>query len=74
MPLTIAYSRHLERQADRFAIDHIPNKDSFASIMARLAKQDLDDPSPNWLEVILLHDHPPTTERIKLAHDYSTSR
>jgi STE24 endopeptidase len=72
MPIQQGYLRHLEKQADIFAIDHIQNKQSFVSAMTRLAGQNLSDPSPSKWEVIFLYDHPPILERLRYASSVKT--
>jgi STE24 endopeptidase len=67
MPIQNGYLRHLEKQADMFAIDHIQNKQSFVSAMTKLASQNLSDPSPSRWEELLLYDHPPISKRLRYA-------
>jgi STE24 endopeptidase len=67
MPIQQGYLRHLEKQSDIFAIDHIQNKQIFVSAMTKLAGQNLSDPSPSRWEVIFLYDHPPISERLRYA-------
>jgi STE24 endopeptidase len=67
LPSQLAFLRHLETQADKFAINHIQNKESFLSAMTKLGNQNLSDPNPGRLEVILLYDHPPISKRLRLA-------
>ena len=67
LPMQLAYLRHLEKQADIFAIEHIKNPGSFTSVMTKLANQNLIDPSPSRLEELLLYDHPPISKRLRYA-------
>jgi STE24 endopeptidase len=67
MPIQQGYLRHLEKQADIFAINHIQNKQSFVSAMTKLANQNLSDPSPSIWEEFLLYDHPPISKRLRYA-------
>jgi STE24 endopeptidase len=64
MPMQLWYSRHLEKRADIFAVQHVENPQSFASVMAKLASQNLIDMSPSRLEEVLLHDHPSISKRL----------
>jgi len=64
MPIQNAYLRHLEKQADMFAIDHIPDNHSFISAIKKLSDQNLSDPSPSSLVELLLYDHPPIAKRL----------
>lgn len=69
LPIQNGYLRHLEKQADMFAIEHIEDPQSFASAMTKLADQNLADPSPGRLEVLLLYDHPPISRRLRYVRE-----
>lgn len=64
MPLQLAFSRRLEKQADLFALEHIEDGECFASAITKLAGQNLADPSPSRLQELLLYDHPPISKRL----------
>jgi STE24 endopeptidase len=64
VPMQLWYLRHLERQADMFAVEHIEEPESFGSAIRKLAKQNLIDASPSRLEEVLLYDHPPVSKRL----------
>lgn len=70
MPVGPAFSRHEERQADKFALDMTHNKSAFISAMNKLAYINLSDPNPSPIIEFLLYDHPPTSKRIKFAQEY----
>ncbi|MGB2805501.1 MAG: M48 family metallopeptidase [Candidatus Zixiibacteriota bacterium] len=70
MPIFPAVSRHMERQADRFALDMTQNKEAFISAMDGLAYMNLSDPNPSPIIEFLLYDHPPISKRIKFAEEY----
>jgi STE24 endopeptidase len=70
MPVFPAFSRHMERQADKFALDMTQNKEAFISAMDELAYMNLSDPTPSPIIEFLLYDHPPISKRIKFAQDY----
>jgi STE24 endopeptidase len=70
MPITPAFSRHLERQADKFALDMTQNKEAFISTMNELAYMNLSDPNPSPVIEFLLYDHPPISKRIRFAEEY----
>jgi STE24 endopeptidase len=72
MPIQLAYSRRLEKRADMFAMEHTKSPESFASAMCKLARQNLVDPSPGRLEELLLHDHPPVSERVRYIRSENT--
>ncbi len=67
MPIQAAFSRALERRADRFAIELTVNADAYARAMQRLAVQSLADPDPPRAVVFMLYSHPPVAERIRAA-------
>jgi STE24 endopeptidase len=66
-PLQFAYSRRIERKADRYAIRLTGNPSAYAAAMRKLADQNLADPNPPRPIVLLLHSHPPLAERIGAA-------
>lgn len=70
MPISPAFSRHMERQADKFALDMTHNKEAFISAMNKLADINLSDPNPSPIIEFLLYDHPPISKRIKFAEEY----
>ncbi len=66
-PLMNAISRRHERQCDRYALQRTRQPTAYVSAFRKLAQQNKDDPSPHWLEVLWLHDHPPIAERLAMA-------
>jgi Zn-dependent protease with chaperone function len=70
MPVMPTYSRHAEKQADKFALDITHNKAAFISAMDKLAYDNLSDPNPSPVIEFLLYDHPPIAKRIKFAEEY----
>ena len=70
MPIFPAFSRHMERQADEFALDMTHNSEAFVSTMEKLAYMNLSDPNPSPIIEFLLYDHPPISKRIKFAQEY----
>jgi len=70
LPVLPAYSRHIERQADKFALDLTHKPDAFISAMNKLAYQNLSNPNPHPVIEFLLYDHPPVSKRIKFAETY----
>lgn len=71
MPLQSAFSRAIERAADRFALNLTENGEAYASAMARLASQNLADPDPPKPVVFFLYSHPPIAERIETARAFA---
>ena len=70
MPIFPAVSRHMERQADRFALEMTQNREAFISAMGELAYMNLSDPNPSPTIEFLLYSHPPISKRIKFAEEY----
>jgi STE24 endopeptidase len=70
MPIGPAFSRVMERQADKFALDMTHNKEAFISAMNKLGYINLSDPNPSPIIEFLLYDHPPISKRIKFAEGY----
>ena len=70
MPIGPAFSRVMERQADKFALDMTHNKEAFISAMNKLGYINLSDPNPSPIIEFLLYDHPPISKRIKFAQEY----
>jgi STE24 endopeptidase len=69
MPVQAAFSRALERRADRFAVELTRNGEAYARAMEGLAAQSLADPEPPRPVVVMLYSHPPIVERIRAARD-----
>jgi STE24 endopeptidase len=67
MPVQVAFSRAMERRADRFAVELTRNGAAYARAMEGLAAQSLADPDPPRPVVVLLYSHPPIVERIRAA-------
>jgi STE24 endopeptidase len=67
MPALNAYSRHNERQADRYAFESIASIDPFVSSMNKLADQNLAERMPaKWVEWFF-HSHPSISRRLAAA-------
>ena len=63
-PISNAYSRKNEREADDFAVELTENKEAFISGLKKLSKQNLSDPNPHPLAVFFYYSHPPMKERL----------
>ncbi|MFH1406804.1 MAG: M48 family metallopeptidase [Candidatus Omnitrophota bacterium] len=70
MPIENGYSRHLERNADMFALKITGMPEAFISAMSKLSKQNLSDPEPSKFIEIMLYNHPPIAKRIKMAQGF----
>jgi STE24 endopeptidase len=66
-PLQNAISRFYERQSDRYALARTNNKSAYRSAFWKLARLNKADTAPHRLEVIMLHSHPPISERLAMA-------
>ena len=70
MPLSNAYSRHLEESADRYSLAATANPDGFATMLTKLTDQNLSESEPSRWSELLFYDHPPYSKRLKLADRY----
>jgi STE24 endopeptidase len=70
MPLANGWSRHVEREADRFALQTIPHPGAFIGAMERLATLNLAERDPHPLEEFLLYSHPSIGRRIAYARQF----
>jgi STE24 endopeptidase len=67
LPLTNWWSRHVERQADDFAVRALGSAGAFVSAMERLARLNLAEREPHRLKEILLYSHPAIGRRVARA-------
>ena len=70
MPPGLAFSRHLEHEADRFALELTHDNRSAALAFVRIQDENLGNPRPGPLYMLLRATHPSTGERIDFANDY----
>lgn len=73
-PAANAFSRRIERQADRFALELTGDPGAFIRAMQRLAVQNLSDPEPPRLERWLFSSHPSIAERVAAARQFARQR
>ncbi len=66
-PIQNAISRFYERQSDRYALTRTHDPTAYRSAFWKLARLNKADTEPHWLEVIMLHSHPPIAERLAMA-------
>jgi len=66
-PLVNGFSRHVERQADDFALDVTGDAAGFIGAMERLADLNLAERRPHRLKELLLYSHPSIDRRISRA-------
>jgi len=70
--LTNTYSRHLETEADEYALRLTDNPKSFINVMTKLTDQNLSEAQPSrWVEW-LIYDHPSHKQRVEHARHYAT--
>ena len=70
LPVANGWSRHVERQADHFALETIPDPGPFIGAMARLAALNLAERDPHRLEEFFLYSHPAIDRRIAHARQF----
>lgn len=74
-PISNAYSRHVEHQADVYGLEvtHgiLPDAAQAAANSFQVEGESaLADPDPNPLNVFLFYDHPPISDRVKFLLNY----
>ena len=74
-PISIAYSRHLEHQADQYGLEVIHGLVPDAPVVAAHAFQvlgevDLEEPNPSTAVKFWFYNHPPLDERMRFAQTY----
>ena len=69
LPTSNAFSRHLERRADAFALRLTGNPRAFVSMMGKLGRQNLSEFAPNPLVEFILFSHPSVSKRIRAARE-----
>jgi STE24 endopeptidase len=74
-PISNAYSRHLEHQADQYGLEVIHGLVTGAPVVAAHAFQvlgevDLEEPNPSTAVKFWFYNHPPLDERMRFAQTY----
>ena len=74
-PITNAYSRHVEHQADQYGLEVIHGLITDAPVVAAHAFQilgevDLEEPNPSTAVKFWFYNHPPLDERMRFAQTY----
>lgn len=69
-PAGLAFSRHIEHEADRFALEITHDNDAFMRTEAAFVEKDLAYPYPSAWVKYLRYSHPPCGERFDFGRDY----
>ncbi|WP_337176825.1 M48 family metallopeptidase [Paludisphaera sp.] len=70
MPVAMAYSRHQEHEADRFAIELTRMNRSGASAFVKLQEANLSNPRPGWVYRVFRASHPSLGDRIDFCNSH----
>lgn len=70
LPMANGWSRHVERSADRFALETIPDAGAFIGALERLAGLNLAERDPHPLEEFFFYSHPAIGGRIAEARQF----
>ena len=73
-PLMNTYTRHVESQADGYALSLTDNPEAFIDAMTRLANQNLAVAYPAEWEELWFYDHPSYNRRVEQARFYEKSK
>jgi len=74
LPALNAYSRHNERQADRYAFRSIRSVAPFISSMDKLADQNLAERNPSRFVEWYFHSHPAVSKRVAAAEAWAKAQ
>jgi Zn-dependent protease with chaperone function len=69
-PLALAYSRHIEHEADRFGLELTQNNHVAATAFVKLQTENLGIPRPGVLYMLWRGSHPSLGDRIDFANAY----
>jgi Zn-dependent protease with chaperone function len=69
-PAVLAFTRHAEHEADRFALEITHDNHAMATAFTKFVTNDLDNPRPNLLIKLWQKSHPTTGERIDFVNEY----
>ena len=72
-PIASAYSRHMERRADQFALELLEEPAAFRSMMVKIARNNLIDVHPPAYIRLFYANHPPVMERIAAAEAFAAA-
>jgi len=69
-PPSLAFTRHVQREADRFGLEITQYNYSAANAFVKLQTDALAVPRPGLLNILWRQTHPPLGDRIDFANDY----
>ncbi len=69
-PLSLAYSRHLEKEADRFGLDITRDNHAAATTWLALQRENLSNPDPGFIYRTWRATHPVLKDRVRFANEY----
>jgi Zn-dependent protease with chaperone function len=69
-PVPLAFSRHIEHEADRFGLEITQDNHAAGMSFVRLQEQNLDNPWPGLWYKIWRSSHPPIGERVEFSNTY----
>jgi Zn-dependent protease with chaperone function len=69
-PLGLAFARHVEHEADRFALEITHDNHAAATAFVILQQENLGVPRPGRVYTWFRESHPPLGERIDFSNDY----
>jgi Zn-dependent protease with chaperone function len=69
-PINMAFSRHLEHEADRFGLELTHQNHAAATAFAKLMQLDLGVPRPSAIFTIWFDSHPCIADRIEFCNTY----
>ena len=70
MPIDLAWSRHIEHEADRFGLELTRDNHAAATAFVRLQSENLGNPRPGLIYTLWRGSHPSLGERIEFANTY----
>jgi Zn-dependent protease with chaperone function len=70
LPIYMAFSRHLEHEADRFGLELTHENHAAATAFAKILQTDLGTPRPGTIPMIWLGSHPCIADRIEFCNTY----
>lgn len=69
-PAGLAYSRHIERESDRFGLELTQDNRAAAEAFVKLNSENLGYPNPGFLMTVLRSSHPSITKRVEFCNTY----